>query len=225
MTKPQAKLKSHTKRAIEEIRALIMSNELPASSMHLETELAERLGMSRTPVREASLVLEAQGLVEVRPRKGLRVLALSASDMREVYEILTELESLAAERAALAKPSDDDLAGLAEAIDRMEAALAKEDRESWAEADEAFHRELVRLGGNSRISMIVAMYNDQVRRARAITLHMRPLPSKSNADHRALYEAICQHDAHKAREIHRAHRISAMNLLIDLLSKYGLHTV
>lgn len=225
MPEAEEKSKSQMRRAVDEIRALIVSNELPANSMHLESELAERLGMSRTPVREASLVLEAQGLVELRPRKGLKVLALSPTDMREVYEILTELESLAAERAAQAELSEADLRGLAKAIDRMERALKKEDREAWAEADEAFHNELVRLGGNARVANIVEMYNDQVRRARAITLYMRPLPTKSNDDHRALYEAIRAHEPEKARKIHRAHRTGAKKLLTELLARHGLRSI
>lgn len=56
--------------------------------------------MSRTPVREATLLLEAQGLLEVRPRKGVRILSLYADDMHEIYQVLTELESLAAFLAA-----------------------------------------------------------------------------------------------------------------------------
>ena len=56
--------------------------------------------MSRTPVREATLMLEAQGLLEVRPRKGVRIPPISPEDMAEIYEVITELESLAAEKAA-----------------------------------------------------------------------------------------------------------------------------
>ena len=68
--------------------------------------------MSRTPVREATLILESQGLLEVRPRKGVRISALSADDMREIYEVLTELESLAASLAAEAHYSEEQLAKL-----------------------------------------------------------------------------------------------------------------
>ena len=97
----EAKSKSHSIRAVDALRALIFAGELPPGSDHLESELAEKLGMSRTPVREATLVLESQGLLEVRPRKGVRISALSADDMREIYEVLTELESLARRRGSL----------------------------------------------------------------------------------------------------------------------------
>ena len=91
------KPKTITTQAMEQIRQLIFDGELAAGSDHLESELAERLGMSRTPVREATLMLAQQGLLEVRPRKGVRISALSLKDMEEIYSILTELESLSAE--------------------------------------------------------------------------------------------------------------------------------
>lgn len=221
----QRRKPSSAQRAVEEIRDLILTNELPAGASYLETELAERLGMSRTPVREALLVLETQGLVEMRPRKGARIKALSAEDMREIYDILTELESLAAERAAEAGLSEEALAPLSGAIREMEAALERGDREAWARGDEAFHDALVRLGGNRRVEGVVSMFNDQVRRARALTLHMRPLPTKSNEDHRALLEAIRRGDAAQARALHRRHRIEARDMLTDLLDRHGLRRV
>ncbi len=216
------KPKTITTQAMEKIRQLIFDGELAAGSDHLESELAERLGMSRTPVREATLMLAQQGLLEVRPRKGVRIVTLSLRDMEEIYSVLTELESLAAEEAAGRGYGDEELVQLEEAIDAMEQALANEDREAWALADEAFHTELVRLGGNSRIQSIVSMMANQVRRARAMTLYIRPLPLKSNEDHRAVFDAIRRGDATQARERHRSHRQHAREVLIELLKKHKL---
>lgn len=210
-------------RAAAALRQMIFAGELAPGSDHLETELAARLGMSRTPVREAALTLAAQGLVEVRPRRGLRVVPVSRQDMAEIYEVLTALESLAARNAALMGYPRSALVGLAAAVDCMDAALGSEDRDAWADADEDFHRELVRLGGNARIERIVAMMQDQVRRARALTLYMRPLPTASNADHRRLLEAIAAGDATAAHDIHHAHRSRAREMLIDLLGQHRFH--
>jgi DNA-binding GntR family transcriptional regulator len=77
--------------AVTQLRDLIFSGKLGAGTDHLESELAQALGMSRTPVREAVLMLEAQGLLEVRPRKGVRIKPVSPSDMAEIYDVLTEL--------------------------------------------------------------------------------------------------------------------------------------
>lgn len=219
------RLQSQTQRAVAELRDMIVNNRLPPGSNHLETELAETLGMSRTPVREAMLLLAAQGLVEVRPRRGMRVLPLSAHDMAEVYDILIELEGLAAERAAERDLSADELGALEAALTEMEAALEADDRVRWAEYDQQFHDMLVSLSGNRRLVELVASFNDQVRRARLLTLHLRPSPTKSNRDHRALFDAIKAGDAAYARAIHTAHRTAAKKLIIDLLETHSLHQV
>ena len=220
-----SKAPSSSHRAIEELRRLIFNGELAAGSDHLETELAVRLNMSRTPVREAALALEAQGLLEMRPRKGVRILALSPHDMREIYEVLTALESVAARNAATAEYNDSELAGLERAIDNMDAALYTGDLRAWADADDDFHSELVRLGGNSRIMSVVAMMADQVRRARAMTLYIRDKPSKSNEDHRSVLEAIRNNEPEKAYQIHHAHRTQAQATLLGLLDKHQLRRI
>ncbi|GAA6209094.1 GntR family transcriptional regulator [Cognatishimia sp. WU-CL00825] len=222
MNQAASKSLSNSQRALRELRKMIFSGELAGGTDHLESELAEQLGMSRTPVREAALTLENQGLLELRPRKGVRILPLSPSDMREIYEVLTELESLAAEQAAKRGYDAAALGNLARAIEDMDLAIAEQALEAWAEADDRFHAELVRLGGNSRVNTIFHMMNDQVRRARMTTLFIRPLPTKSNADHRAVYEAIKNGDAQTARTRHREHRQHAKDILIELIEKHRL---
>ncbi|MCV3271406.1 GntR family transcriptional regulator [Roseobacter sinensis] len=216
---------SNAQRALQELREMIFSGQLAAGSNHLESELAALLDMSRTPVREAVLMLEGQGLLELKPRKGVRILPVSPDDMREIYDVLTELESLAAEQAAQRNYDANDLADLGQAIEDMERALAAEDLEGWALADDRFHAELVRLGQNRRIEMIVSMMRDQVRRARATTLFMRPLPLKSNEAHRRVYQAIEQGDADIARAAHRAHRQQSREMLVDLLERHRLRAL
>jgi len=216
---------SNTQRALQELRRMIFTGELSAGSDHLETELADQLGMSRTPVREAALILDRQGLVALRPRKGVRILPVSPEDMSEIYDILTELESLAARDAAHRDLTETDLAPMGDAIDRMEDALAHHALEDWALADDQFHAELVRLGGNRRVRMIVGMMSDQVRRARTVTLYMRPLPTRSNRDHSDVLDAIRVGDGNRAASIHRAHRQHAKQVIIDLLEQHRLHCI
>ncbi len=225
MKDQQNKMLSNTQRAVRDLRKMILSGELAAGTDHLESELAETLGMSRTPVREAALMLESKGLLEMRPRKGVRILPVSSEDMREIYDILTELESLAAQRAAEAGYSEEDLAVLAASIAQMDQAIDTEDLEAWAEADELFHQELVRLGGNKRVEAIVAMMSDQVRRARATTLFIRPLPVKSNEDHRVVFQAISDGRPDVARERHREHRLQAKVMLCGILEKHRLNSL
>lgn len=222
MTTATQKPASNSQRALQELREMIFSGELAAGSDHLESELASLLDMSRTPVREAVLMLESQGLLELRPRKGVRIMPLSPDDMAEIYDVLTELESLSAERAAQAGYSEFDLSKLAQTIDDMDTAISSSDLDAWAEADDRFHKELVRLGDNGRITTIVNMMSDQVRRARTVTLFMRPLPTKSNEDHRAVYQAIRNGHSDEARMMHRRHRQHAKGIIVELLQKHRL---
>lgn len=222
MTDSNAKASSNTQRAVERLRSLIFSGELAGGSNHLESELAEILGMSRTPVREAAVLLEAQGLVELQPRKGIRIQPISVEDMREIYEVLTEIETLAAGNAAAAGYGDPELAALDAAVRAMERSLETEDLEAWADADDAFHAELVRLGRNGRAVAIAAMMVDQVRRARRTTLHMREKPVRSSEEHRAVLEAIRAGDVERARGIHRAHRERAREEITGLLARYRI---
>ncbi|MGB7287260.1 MAG: GntR family transcriptional regulator [Salaquimonas sp.] len=217
--------KSNTQIAIETIKQLILENQLPAGSNHLESELAKKLGMSRTPVREATLILEAQGLLQVRPRHGVKILPLSIDDMREIYTILTELEGLSVELAANNNLDEEEFDQAEAAILAMDEALEREDREDWATADQNFHNELIRLGGNSRVATVVDQYNNQVRRARSLTLHLRPRPTKSNDDHRRVLEAIRDGNPKLARKIHTEHRVQAGTMLISILEKHKLHMV
>ncbi|WP_244508677.1 GntR family transcriptional regulator [Litoreibacter albidus] len=210
---------SNTEFAVARLRDMIFSGELAAGSDHLETELAEKLKLSRTPIREAVLLLSSQGLLAIRPRKGVRIASLSVSDMEEIYQVLTELESLSAWLAAKKGYKDSELSALADAIDAMDRALEQSDLEAWAVADDQFHASLLELGGNRRIMRIVGMMADQIKRARSVTLHIRPLPVKSNDDHRLVYEAIARGDAETAKRLHYQHRQYAGTMLVSFLEK------
>ncbi len=212
---------SQTQRAIVQLREMVISNKLLPGSNHLEAELAELLGMSRTPIREAAIILEGQGLVEVKPRRGIRVLPVSTTDLEEIYAILTELESLSAWQVASRGMVREDLEELNDCVDEMEDAISKGDRIRWAQADDMFHRKLASLSGNKRLESIVATYSDQVHRARMLTLHIRPAPHSSIARQRELLQAMEVGDADRARELHRRHRLEAKKEMIELILSHG----
>ncbi len=212
---------SQTQRAIIQLREMVITNKLLPGSNHLEAELAVLLGMSRTPIREAAIILEGQGLVEVKPRRGIRVLPVSTSDLEEIYAILTELEALSAWQVASRGILRKDLEILNDYVDEMEDAINKGDRVRWANADDMFHRKLASLSGNRRLEGIVATYSDQVHRARMLTLHIRPAPLSSISGQRELLRAMEFGNADKARELHRRHRTEAKNEMIELILSHG----
>lgn len=188
----------------------------------LETEVADLLGMSRTPVREALIRLAEEGLVEVRPRHGMRVKPVSAEDMREIYDVLASLEATAAALAARKVMSGEELAGLDAAVAEMDEALASGDLTRWAEADQRFHDLLVIGSGNRRLQDIVSTIRDQAHRVRMATLNLRPKPVDSNDDHRAVVDAIRRGDSDAAWRAHYDHRRRSGRMLVDLLTRLGV---
>jgi DNA-binding GntR family transcriptional regulator len=204
------------------LQTMITNNELPPGSNYLEAELGEMLGVSRTPIREAAVILASRGLVEIRPRHGMRILPLTIADMVEIYDILIELEPLAAFKAAELAHPEKSLRVLDNSLVKMENALRKEDRKAWAAADDDFHQNLVALSGSGRLMEVISMYSTQVHRVRLLTLYMRPLPHASNENHRALYDAIRNAEPERARALHHEHRVKAKALLISLLEQNNL---
>ena len=191
----------------------------------LEQELAELLEMSRTPIREALIRLSNEGMVEVRPRHGMRVLPISAQDMTEIYDILTALEAKAVEIVATNGISDKQLEDLKNSVDDMDIALKNDDLIGWGNADENFHRLLVEFSENRRLINIVNTFWDQSHRARMLTLHLRPKPTKSNIDHRKVVNAIENGNPEVARNEHREHRRKSGKMLVDLLKQNGIATL
>ncbi len=214
-----------TQRAYQELRRRILDNTMPAGQQYLEQELAVALGVSRTPVREALIRLAEERLIEVRPRHGARVLPVSASDMQEIYEILGELEALAARRVAERGLNAIGLGELESAVADMDTALSRDDLKAWAAADQRFHERLVALSGNSRLIAVVQTFTDQVHRARMQTLTQRPKPTASNRDHGDLVAAIRDRDGERAYTIHRRHRAVAGAMLVALLDRLGVDAI
>ena len=208
--------------AYEQIRRRILDNVWPPGHRALEQEVALELGMSRTPVREALLQLQNEGLVEVIPRHGVRVLPVSPSDMREIYEILTALECMAAELLARRQPSDQELQPLIDATDAMDAALKVDDLEAWASADESFHSQLLELAGNRQLQATVFNYWDRAHRARMFSLRLRPTPINSTLEHMQLVERLRAGDAQGAASVNRAHRERANRELLAIFERFKL---
>jgi len=209
--------------AYQAIRRRILDNVYPPGHQALESALAEDLGISRTPVREALIRLSNEGLVEVIPRHGMRVLPVSPLDMREIYEVLTALESAAADILARRKPSDAELKPLVDATRDMGRALKANDLDAWAAADERFHQGLVELAGNRTLIDAVARLADRVHRARLFTLRLRPKPTTSTEEHTAMLDRIRAGDGRGAIEVNRAHRERAGRELLAIFERYRLH--
>ena len=198
-----------------------MTGKFSVGEHYLEPEIAEMLGISRTPAREALIRLSQEGLIDLKPRRGVLVKPIFVHDLKEIYEVLTSLESTAVWLAAKRRIAGKDMRRLKSAVDEMDEALERDDLDAWAAADVKFHMLLVELGNNNRIRQLVKTYFDQAHRVRMLTLKLRPKPVDSNKDHRAVVEMIEKDKAEEARRIHYEHREKAGELLLSLLESYG----
>lgn len=209
-------------RAHAELKRRIMNAELAPNEQRLEAELAAELGMSRTPLREACVRLEADGLVEIVPRRGIRVVPISAKDMSEVYELLAVLEAHAAQMAAERGLDDAALRPLDDAVSDMEMSIERGDLDGWAAADDRFHLELVIASGNRHLAATATSFADRVRRARLVTLRLRPIPKESVADHADLVFKIQSGQGTSAHDSHLKHRRRTSEGLVRLLAEVGI---
>ncbi len=172
------------------------------------------------PVREALLRLREEGLIESIPRKGYYVTRISADDAREIYEMLEGLEGIAA-RLAADRKTPEGIGRLEEAVRRMESAVAGDDLESWAAADEEVHEAILDMAGNRQISRVVGSLNARVKRLQLFTVRKRSKLSHSTAVHRAQLEAIKAGDGRLARELRQDLWIEAGAEMVDIVRRFG----
>jgi DNA-binding GntR family transcriptional regulator len=205
-------------------KALICEGAFPPGHQVSEQELALRLGTSRTPVHEACLRLQEEGLLRILPKKGIVIAALSPDDIAEIFEVIIAIEGRAAAMAAVL-PDQARLA-LADQLDaetmRMAMALARADMVERSLADAAFHHALVEGCGNRRFARIIQTVNDQYHRARVITVRMRPRLEQSLPEHRMIADAIRAGRSGEAETAARVHRMRARDDILPLIRDLGI---
>ncbi len=210
---------SLTDAAYSALREEILTGRIPADTLWSDREIAQRMNLSRTPVREAIQRLASEGLVEVKPRRGTRVLPLRTDDVREIHEIAKALELEAA--LLLSAREDRDLRPVERAVSDMEAALDREDRDAWVEADTRFHSAIVDGCGNGRLADLYHGHRALTDRARYFSLHLRPLPVRSAQDHRAMLDAISAGDTARLSQLYHDHWTRTTEELLDLVRRHA----
>jgi DNA-binding GntR family transcriptional regulator len=219
-----AKPQSLVADAYRSLKDAIRDNVFAPGFQGSEQEIALRLGMSRTPVHEALIRLQEEGLVRVLPKRGVVVCALSPDDMREVYDVIIALEAVAAELlAGMPEPARKPALAVLEATNtEMKSALQQNDLVAWAGADDRFHRSLIDQCGNRRVARLANTIMDQSHRARMMTLRLRPKPTRSMKEHQAITAAIRKGDPSEAASQARKHRQRARDELLPLLDRLGM---
>ena len=186
----------------ELIRQRIYSRELEPGSWIDEMKMAEAFGISRTPLREALKVLAAEGLVTMKVRRGAYVTEVSEKDLRDVYHLLSLLESDAAATVA-EQATAAQLEQLQRLHQELEAAVA--DADQFFRVNEAFHMQLMALCDNRFLSQVVADLRKVMKLNRHQSLFKRGRIEDSLQEHAAIVQALTQRNPAAARQAMHTH--------------------
>jgi DNA-binding GntR family transcriptional regulator len=208
---------SYKEEAYQRIKTLILSDELRDGDPLDIDWLASELGISRTPVREALLMLEQEGLIETIPYKGTFITDLTKKDVEEIYRVREGLESLAVELATPLIP-DADLQNMQEMFAAVGDEIEEGSFDGYFESDIGFHDLLIRHSGNQVLQQVLDTLSGRIYRVRAFSWrrsgsHMQ----LSFAEHRAILDAIVERDVERAKELMARHVRDAGRRIADLI--------
>ncbi|WP_328969476.1 GntR family transcriptional regulator [Streptomyces sp. NBC_00239] len=199
-------------RVYRHVKQGVLDRRYEGGSLLTEGELAEAVGVSRTPVREALLRLETEGLIRLYPKKGALVLPVSVQEITDVVETRRLVEEYTARRAVPAPPA---------LLERLEELLSSQrehagagDLAAFAVADRCFHAEIVRSAGNEILSRLYDQLRDRQLRMGVAVMHMHPDRIDRNlTEHTEIYEALRAGDPDRAAAAVLAH-LGRVDLLV-----------
>ncbi len=206
---------------LEAIRQAIIDGTLKPRERLMEIQLAEELGVSRTPIREALRKLEMEGFIVMVPRKGAYVADLSFKDIADVFEIRSALEGLAASLAA-ERITSEELEEMERCLVEKAEAILENDMEKLVSVDTKFHETIYRASRNERLTNIINNLREQIQRYRATTLAYPGRMQESLDEHRAIVEALQARDVHLARQLAGEHIENAENSMIESIKMNSL---
>ena len=203
------------------LRDAILKGELEPGERLMEIQLAERLGVSRTPIREAIRKLELEGLVSIIPNKGAYVTGITRKDVEDIYAIRSLLEGLCA-RWATAHITEKQLDALEENIYLSEFHASKGHAQKLTELDDQFHDILYEACSSKMLEHQLRDFHEYVRRMRKQNLSGSERGLEAVLEHKQIMEAIRQKDADRAQELAALHMRNAYDNMIKngLLDAY-----
>jgi len=202
--------------AYDLVKARILNLGLKPGQYVTDSQIADELSMSRTPVRDALRLLEHEGFLISEPRRGWKVYSLSLKDINEIFDIKVVLEGMIARQAA---DCDDEekRAALRETMERMKQAAAANDDEAWIQADMELHEIIFSMCPNGRAARIVQNLNEQWWRVRIGFLAMQGRIERSTPEHETVVESIIAGDGEEAERLMRLHLNNVRDELVRLL--------
>ncbi|MPY80452.1 MAG: FCD domain-containing protein [Actinophytocola sp.] len=209
-----------SERAYADLRLEILKGVHPAGTRLREEQLAETLGLSRTPVREALRRLESDGLVTVTPNRGAEVVRLGVEDFEEIFDVRSVLESHVARRAA--ERNDVDVAplrALCEAMEFQLSALNEDGYDEITRLNMEFHRAIHRAGGHRLIPDLLSRVIEVPLVRRTFDQYTSAELERSFIQHRELVEAIAVGDGDWAEAVMRSHLRAARAALMRVVTE------
>ena len=202
----------------------IVTGEFEPGERLDEMQLAKRFGVSRTPIRETLMQLSASGLVQIRPRRGAVVVEHGPQRVYEMFEVMAELEGMAASLAAR-RLTERHGKALLEAHSKCEQSATNGDHDGYYYSNEVFHNAIYRASQSGFLIEQCATLHKRLRPYRRLQLRVRGRISTSLSEHAGVVEAIMAGDAEAARQRLRAHvavqgdRFSDLIASLDQLKK------
>ncbi|MCI8292443.1 MAG: GntR family transcriptional regulator [Hespellia sp.] len=200
------------------LRQEILRGELKPGERLMEIQLANRLGVSRTPVREAMHKLELEGLVLMIPRRGAEVADITEKSMRDVLEVRRVLEEFAV-KLACERISQREIQELRQVADDFGKILGRQDITEVADADEAFHDVIFRATGNDRLIQLLNNLREQMYRYRAEYLKREEFHRALLNEHQDIIERIVNRDQEEAAKIINQHIDNQVNVIMEMIQK------
>ena len=202
------------------LREAILKEELKPGERLMEQQLAAKLGVSRTPIREAIRMLEQEGLAITTPRKGAEVAKMTLKDMEDVLEIRDTLEELAV-RLACEKMSDEQIANLRKEAERFVQLTKETDIKKLAECDVAFHDIIWEAADNPKLVGLLNNLREQLYRYRVEYLKNAEVYPILIEEHELIVEGLAARDEAKAIKTMHKHVENQAHAVKEIIEKQG----
>jgi DNA-binding GntR family transcriptional regulator len=202
----------------ENLKQAIVRGDFSPGNRLVESHIAEAMGISRTPVREAIHKLEREGLIKKLPQGGFYVLNLTREEIEETFGIRSVLESYAARLAAI-KHQKEELAPLEEKIEEFQYLLNHGEMEALLKINTEFHSLLYAMSRSPKLIKMINDLQDQIYRFRRIILKIDRMAKISNEDHRQMLRAMKKRDADSVETLVRQHILRGQKIVLGELER------
>jgi DNA-binding GntR family transcriptional regulator len=190
--------------AYETLKHAIITGQIPAGSRIVETEYADKLHISRTPLREALRKLERDGLVEYILRRGVVVRAFTIADVEEIYTIRNALEMITLP-AIIENATPEDIQSMREKLHQMDVFVSKNDIDGLSPLARNFHDQLTSISGLNRILRVIQSQDEYIRRFSAMSIARETRRKSAHEEHYKLIEYVEQKDLENFTQLMKKH--------------------